>query len=360
MPNQVLYGFHSLRDVFDRRVDEVGVETVTTAIQRTVDEHNRQMNALTGLFVFPTTQFKVRYATPSLARLQPLNENGRARPIQVTGHYEVGLPLQRAGIAWGANFETRIKMTVGEANRVTSTLLLADLQWMRDHILAALFYDGAGGGGWTFEDEEHGDLQVMGLADGDSTVYHVQSGNDLGSTDDHYLAQAAAIADAADPFPIIHAELTEHPENEGEVLAIIPTGLKAAVQALAGYYPASDPNIDLGANAARLTGNLNVAVPGTIFGYHDSGVWLSEWANMPANYIAAVMTGGERPIAMREDTVPELRGFRQVATREDYPFWESQWFRKAGFGAWNRVGAVVYRIGNASYATPTGYDVPMP
>lgn len=355
MANQVVWGFHDLQTVFDRRVDDVGVRTVSAAIDATIAEHNRQMDAMMNLFVRRTTEFKVRYRTATMASLQPLDQNGRARPIQAAGHYEVALPKLMAGTAWGANYLTRVKMTVQEANDVTNTLLMADQRWMRYHILGALYDDV----GWTFADEDHGNLSVVGLANGDTVTYQIMAGTDAGATDTHYLAQAAAIADGADPFPTIYAELTEHPENSGDVVALIPSNLKAAVQALTSYYPASDPNIDLGDSQARLVGNLGVSVPGEVFGYHDAGVWLVEWKNLPDNYIIALMTGGERPVAMREEPEAELQGFRAVAEREDHPFWERQYLRIAGFGGWNRVNALVYRIGNATYGNaPTGYVTP--
>jgi len=62
---------------------------------------------------------------------------------------------------------------------------------------------------------------------------------------------------------------------------------------------------------------------------------------------------------MREEPEAELQGFQQVARRDDHPFYESQWLRIAGFGGYNRVGAVVRRIGNGSYAVPTNYGCPM-
>jgi hypothetical protein len=108
-----------------------------------------------------------------------------------------------------------------------------------------------------------------------------------------------------------------------------------------------------------LVGNLGVALPGELFGYHDAGIWLAEWKNLPNDYIIAVSTGGERPIAMREEPEAELQGFRAVAEREDHPFWERQYLRTAGFGGWNRVGAVVLRMGSGAYtAAPSGYVTP--
>lgn len=350
-----LYGFFNLENLFNKRVTEAGVDVVARAINASVAEHNRQVDALLSLFVRRTTEFKIRYKTPTAARLQALDEAGRARPIRPAGHYELGFPLQMAGAAWGADYVTRQKMTVQEANDATLTILSADARWVRDHILAALFVDGS----WTFRDEEHGNLTVKGPASGDTDTYLIMAGADDVATDDHMLAQANAIDDSNNPFPTIHDELTEHPENGGEVVALIPTNLRSAVEGLATFHDFADPNIIPGNASDRLSGRLNVAVPGEMVGYVDK-VWVAEWKQLPDNYIIGVPTDGEKPLAMREDEEAVLRGFHAVAEREDYPFWERQYMRRAGFGAWNRTGAVVYRIGNANYAVPANYGSPMP
>lgn len=355
MANQVLYGFMNLKDVFASRVEEVGVQVVNTAIDETLAEHNRQLMNLMSLFVDTTTQYKVRYKTPGAASLQPLDENGRARPVKVGGYYDLAFPLQMAGIAWGQTYLASKKMTVQEANNALATLVTADKRWLRDRIMAALLTNV----NWTFSDTEHGDLMIKPLANSDTDTYLIQAGTDAGTTDTHYLAQAGAIADATDPFPTIRTELTEHPENSGEVVAFVPTSNKAAVEALSGFYPLADPNLRVGAAATVVAGTLNVAMPGKLFGYHESGVWLAEWKGLPAHYLVATMTGGPRPIAMREEPEASLRGFNRVADRNDYPFYESQFLRIAGFGAQNRVGALVYRVGNGAYAIPANYQAPL-
>jgi hypothetical protein len=38
---------------------------------------------------------------------------------------------------------------------------------------------------------------------------------------------------------------------------------------------------------------------------------------------------------------------------------EYRFIRYAGFGAYNRVGALSFRIGNGAYAIPTGYSTPL-
>ena len=357
MANQVAYGFMNLAEIMGRRVTEVGVSVVTDAIEQSVAEHNRQMDAILALFVERTTDFKIRYRTPIPARLQPLTQDGRALPIVTAGNYDVSFPLQMAGIAAGKNYVTGQLMTVAEASELTSALLESDFRWMRDHILAALFTNVS----WTHTDPEKGALTIQGLANADAVLYQVRTGADVGGTDNHYLAQANTIGAGADnPFGTIRSELLEHPENGGEVVVFVPTNLKASIVALTTFNSMRDPNITTGANADVLTGNLGVNVPGDIFGYEDAKVWLSEWMSLPDNYMVAVTTQGPRPLKMREYPEASLQGFNKVAARDDHPWYEEQYMRICGFGANNRVGAVVQRIGNASYAIPTNYTSPMP
>jgi len=357
MANQLLYGFINIKDLAARRVTEVGVSVVSDAINQAVAEHNRQMDALLSLFSTRTTEFKTKFNSPTVARLQGLDENGRARPIRFAGQYGVAFPIQDGGAAWGTSFKAREKMTVQEANDATATLISADARWMRDHILAALYANSS----WTFNDPEHDALTIEGLANSDAVKYLVQAGADQGATDTHYLAQASAIDDSNNPYPTIYSELTEHPENDGEVVCFIPTNLKTTTEALATYYPERDPNVAEGSGVSVLSGTLGVPLPGgarSLLGYTDK-CWIAEWKSLPDNYIVAMTTGGERPLRMREEPETSLQGFRRVAERNDHPFYESQWLRSAGFGAYNRVGAVVYRIGNGTYAVPTNYASPM-
>jgi hypothetical protein len=355
MANQVLYGFVNLQDVASSRITGTLIDAVNDAINLSVEEHNRQIASLSGLFVDRTTLYKERYAQVSSARLQPLDNNGRALPIKPAGFYDVAYPILSGGSAWGANYVARAKMTVRDAERITAMMLTADINWMRDHILAALFSFAA----TTFVDDEFGSLTIQPLALASDGVTYGVVGS-APATDTHQLAQANAIGAGADnPYPIIYSELTEHPQNTGDVVALISTSLKATTQALATFNPIADPNIQAGSGSDRLVGTLGVATPGKLIGYDDSGVWIVEWPTMPAGYIIATMTGGDRALAMREDPEPELQGFKRVADRDDHPFYESQWLRRAGFGARNRVGAVAYRVGNGTYDEPANLTPPI-
>ena len=357
MANQVAYGFTNLKNVFSQRVSQVGVNVIATAVTASLAEHNRQIDALLGLFVRKTTDFKRRYKTPTIARLQSADEQGRARPIRFAGYQDVEFPLQKGMAAFGKTYEAMIKMTVEEANEATITLQSADMRWVRDHILAALFANT----NWSFSDPDDniGTLTIKGLANSDGSKYAIFAGADDGADDNHYLAQASAIADASNPFPGMALDLTEHPDNAGRVIALVPTNLRASVEALSTFNELPDPEIRKGANSDVLVGRFTVPVPGEVFGKVDK-VWVSEWRSMPDNYMVATTEDGEKPLAMREHNESELQGFRKDDDRNDYPFYEAQYARRAGFGAYNRVGAVVQRIGNANYAIPTNYGSPMP
>ncbi|MGB3328209.1 MAG: hypothetical protein WBA46_04590 [Thermomicrobiales bacterium] len=355
-PAEVLYGFHQITDLFNDNVSAENIPAINTAIEAAVTEHNRQLDTLSARFVGKTTEYKRRYKQYAATRSQPLDQNGRAQPIKARGSYDIALPIQGSGSAWGVNYVTKQMMTVQDANDITRILLDGDTAWMVDHILAALFL----GSEWTFPDDEHGDLKVQPLANGDAITYTIKRGQWTPQVDNHLLAQSASIADASNPFPGIYDELTEHPENGTRVVTFIASDLRTSVENLANFKDKADPNIQLGANADRLVGDLGVDVPGTLVGYVDQN-WIVEWPSIPSGYLTSTTVDvGEPALAQREYPLANLQGFKLVGQRDDHPFEESQYARWAGFGAWNRVGALVMQIGAGTYSVPTGLASPMP
>jgi hypothetical protein len=131
------------------------------------------------------------------------------------------------------------------------------------------------------------------------------------------------------------------------------------VEGLATFRGPSDPDIRPAQGDEELIGSLPDNVPGEVIGKTNK-VWIVHWERLPDNYIVSTTTEGERPLAMREYPVAALQGFRRAGQRNDYPYFETQFKRSAGFGAWNRTGADVMEIGDATYDVPTGYESPMP
>lgn len=356
MAVELLNGFYNLKDVVNQRVTGDLIPVVTDAIDQSLSEHARVTDIMTEMFVKKTTEHKIRYKSPVAAKLQPLDEHGRARKIKGAGSYDLAFPMREAGAALGETRIALVKMTVQEVNDRIATLLDADKRWLRDMILAALF-DNAG---YTFSDDEYGDLAVKGLANQDGTLYLVKAGAETGSEAQHYRA-ITALNNSTSPFNTIYRDLTSRPENfgGGEVISLIPTNLEDDVMALTNFIDFDDPDIQRGSASDILVGRLGVSVPGEVIGKVDRN-WIVRWDALPDDYIVSTITSGERALAMREHPEAELQGFKRVANRDDDPYYESQYVRYAGFGAWNRVGSIITRVdAGGTYAVPTGFAQPM-
>ena len=348
------FGFVGYEDLADERVlDGNNVQIVNTAIAASVAEHNRQVTTALAELVEPTTDYTARYKNGGGGTLQPLDEWGNPLPVKDSGFYDVAFPIQGGGTAWGDNRVSRALMTVGEAQRFTLGALRRDADWMRRHFLAALFDNTT----WSFADEEKGTLTVQPLANGDAVTYARNNGSS--ATDTHFYAQAGAIADASNPFPTLLTELSEHPENGGPYVAYIPTNVKAAVQGLANFIDVADANVDAGIMAPRLTGRIDRGFGDAVVGYVD-GVFVVEWSFLPDNYGIVIARGAEtKPLRMREYPAASLQGLFTENHSPDGNLQEYRFLRYAGFGVYNRVGAVAFRVSNGAYAVPTGYTTPV-
>jgi hypothetical protein len=361
MANQNEYGLFQLLDLEllnpNQAAATVDSGLLTSGIIMDAARHNADVDAMLRLFTETTSEYQLEVTQAGGGRSQPLDENGRAIPVKPKAPYTVAFPILGSGSALGFNYLTRERMTVRDLAKGLSTMYRGDLQWVTDHLLAALFTNAS----YSYRDiTGKGALTVYGLANADSVTYYRTTTNAL-ATDTHYFATASAIADNANVFSTMKAELLEHPDNAGDVIAFISTSLVATATALAEFNPVIDTDIERGTGTDRLVGTLGIVLPpgAELKGKTDSGVWIVEWPILPAGYIVAITTQGRRPLARRVFEQPSLQGFKATGTREDFPYFEEQWQRWEGYGALNRVGGLVQRVGDGSYAIPTGYTVPM-
>lgn len=353
------YGFVDLQDMFQERVSTIGVQRIWDVIDESAAEYNRVLNELMAAMVEPTTTAQEQFELPGGGTLQPLDADGNPLPVKPSGSYQVAYPIHGAGTAWGTNRISRELLTVREANRLTVDAQQKDTDWMRRHILAALFDNTA----WTFNDEVGpngakglGNITIQPLANGDSVQYVKQGGTM--ATDDHYLAQAAAIADAANPYDDIYADLKEHPSNSGPYVAYISTSLKATTLALANFVPVADPDVVAGSGSDTLRAQVARGFGDEVLGKTD-GMWIVEWGALPAGYILAHARGSGPIVKMRQYDAPALQGFFREQHNVDGNHLVERMLRYAGFGVGNRVGALVYYVGAGAYAIPTGYTTPL-
>lgn len=363
MANANSYGLMDLIDLRilnpTDRLQDISADDLTQAVLIDNARHNADVASVQNLFCETTTEYIEGVVQSGATRNQPLDEKGRSIPVKPGAPQTLYYPLQASGNAWGETWAARQKMRVRDLAVVMSTLYRGDYNWVRDHIFGALFV----ADGWSHLDPiRNTTVTIEGLANGDAFTYFSNTSG-TSAVDTHLLAEQDAIADGANPYPLIAAELNEHPGNEGEVIAFIPTGLKATTVALAEFNSGTiDPDITQGVNTDRLTGTLNATLPPftTVLGKTDSGVWIVEWPSLPAGYIVAITTQGPRPLARRID--PDFGdGFLVRGMREDYPLEETQLSRWEGYGGRHRTGAVVYYVGTSdTYSAPANYGLPMP
>jgi hypothetical protein len=362
MANTLTYGFLSLQDLYTQRVNQVGVARVYQAVKESVDEYNRVRDAMMARFMERTILAKEQIELPSSGTLQPLSADGNPLPMVASGKYDVAYPIRGAGVAWGTNRISREMLTLQEADRFTDSAFQQDADWVIRHALAAIFDNVS----YNFVDEVGpsggaglGTIAVQPLANSDSVVY-TRRGGTAATTDTHYLAQAGGVADITNPFVTLRSELVEHPSNTGPLVAYIPTNLVADVGNLAEFVEVADPDINYFNDNAN-TGPAEILGPGDeIIGkLKSSNFWIVEWSRLPSSYILAASTGAGPFVKMREYQAPSLQGLFTEGFNEDGNHMGQRFLRYAGFGVSNRVAAAVMRVGNASYAIPTGYDAPL-
>lgn len=347
------YGIIGLADIgSDALLADVGRETIQNVITTTLAQHNAAINQFLSPFGDLTDEYKKRLLTAGGGKLQTSDENSRARVTKGSA-YDVALPILQGAAAWGSNYVTLQKMSVKRFAQALEGMLNKDRASVRDLVYGAMFHNV----NWTHVDDEYGSLTIKTLANGDTDTYPVVGASDL-ATDTHYLATASAIADVSNPFPAIRDELLEHGDDLGDVIAFIPTSAQTAVSALTEFVPISNNVVIVGTGESRISrAGPSIDVPGTVIGYlANSRTWVVVLRTLPTAYLIAITENGDRPLAFRQDKQEKLRGFKPAGEVNDFPYFEEQWLRRIGAGAWNRVGAVVQYFGvSGTYAIPSGY-----
>lgn len=357
------YGIISSKQLQSERITTIGVSEVNADIIEATRIYNEQMNMLLSTVCERTTEHQINFKQVSSETLQALDEWGNPQPTHELGQYSVAFPIKMAGAALGTNRISRAKMTIGELARQMDSKMRADTDWMRRHILAAWFTNNT----YTFTDDLYGALTIQPLALASDNVTYVRRDGTV-STDTHHIAQANTISDADNPFSTIYRELDEHPSNSGPYVAYIPTNLTDEVEALTDLIEPDDPSLIISENNTRLRiqvnpDNTEYGTGPILFGQRYlgriNGVHAVEWASLPDNYIPFHAVGAGAFMGWREEPEAELQGFFTEQDPGDGNVLVKRWIRRCGFGVMNRIAAGVIRIGNGTYAEPTGYTAPL-
>lgn len=352
-------GFSRYNDVLTDRVTDIGVEAINVAIAEEAMMWNRIADLEFEAFVKmdSTPEFKVKL--PGNRHMQPIAVDGNPRPQTVTGSYQVGFPVFGYGDAIGFTRDTKNTMTVQDVKDQVDGILTGDAKNKETRLLRAMLFSDE----WTFEDKSRAalpDVTVKPFANDDTVVY-TRWGEDA-AIDDHYLAQAAAISDDANPYPTIFEELREHPSNfiaqNGQVVTYIASSLVTTTEALATLAEVKNDLIIPGISSDRVDDAILqwVGFGDRVIGL-DSGNIIVEWKSLPAGYMISYAPNATVKICnMRERPESGMKDLFIEENEGDGNFSETRFLRFFGIGVLNRIGGLAYQIGNATYENPTGFD----
>lgn len=362
VPNGLAPGFYNLEDVMDRRIMDIGAQTVSDAIVLSAQLHQDIVNAIYGTVQQRVSWFKRRYRVGGNRRVQSLTESAAPSPQRSGLEYDVALPLQIIGDSVAMNMWAEAAMTVQDANLETLQVLDAFNQWEIDTFLTAIFASTA----WTYADDSDdvGNLTIQGLANGstDGQLYPLRDGSK--AIMNHYLGQAGSISNTANPFTAAYDVLKMHPTNSGPYVATIASNLVADTKALASFRDFPSDFIDYGTSETLAARNAEALkgwgheVIGVVEGVGSGrGMVIVESDDLPDSRMVVEARGAGPYVGVREQTV----NGRTIEIREhmvNSNLKQIDFYRRAGKGVLNRVAATVTEIGDASYDVPTGYAAP--
>lgn len=355
-----IFGVLNINDSDRVYLSTLGQGVVYDAVNEILTRHNAELNAALGVFVDETTEdHKRRYKLPGGGRMQRLGNQSTAAAVKATGSWDVAYPLEEFAASWGSDRVDYAYMTVQDLDRHLKTITAQNINTVRFELLKALLNSAQD----TFIDPLWGSLSIEPLANGDSVVFPPVLGSESEAAENHYLESgyaAASISDSNDPVVTAVDELEEHfgaATGGSNIVIFCNNAQRAKLGGLTDFDPVVDRFINPGTQTAVPDG-LPAGVPGRILGRHNAGAWLVEWRWIPANYLVGIHMDAPAPLVKRRDpgytNLPD--GLTLVKESDMYPFTQSHYSNRFGFGAGNRLNGVVIELGTGgTYTVPTAY-----
>jgi len=354
-----IFGLLNVNDTDRVFLSTLGQRIVADAVTQEFARYNAELQMAMGIFVEErTVDHTFRYKLPGGGRLQRIGGQAPTAAVKTTGSWDVAFPIESFGAQISTDRIDMAYMTVQDLNRHIDTLFMQDTNTVRFEMLKALFNNTAR----TFADPYKGSLTIQPLANGDTVVYPPVLGSETEAVESHYLYSgyaSASMSDTNNPYKTIVAELEEHfgaMTGGSNIVAFINNAETAKTVALTEFNTVGDRYINPGANTDTV--NTVPNVPGRILGRTDSGVWISEWRWVPANYILALHLDARAPLIQRIDP-PETglpADLALIVKDADYPIESSYYEHRFGVGVGNRLnGVVMFLDTGSSYAIPSAF-----
>jgi len=355
-----IFGHLNISDSERAYVRTVGQELIWEAAQAYISRVNADMMQFLGVFTEQVTEsFKERYKLPGGGHLQRRGSDGQYGAVKAYGYWDVAFPLEDFGASVGGNDVDMAYMTMAELDNHITTVTLQNANSVRFELLKALFNNTQD----TFVDPIHGSLSIEPLANGDTVVYPPVVGSESEATEDHYLESGYAdssISDTNNPLKTIRDDLNHHYGLSGDgynIVVFCNTTDLAYLEDLTDYDPVNDRYVQPGANINQVVG-LPAGLPGNVVG-RSNGVWVVQWNWITDNYLVGIHLDAPKPLKMRVDPADTGlgRGLQLVAREPRFPFEQSFWRHRFGFGAGNRLNGVIMELGTGgTYSIPSAYQ----
>jgi hypothetical protein len=175
------------------------------------------------------------------------------------------------------------------------------------------------------------------------------------------VAQAGDIA-TTDPFPTIKETLSQYSSASPNARIVSFVGGStnvSQIKSLDGFFRVDRTKFtEWGDNVSLVNpaADTFIGMGDEVLGEHEEGVLVVRWKTIPDNYIVSFNLDAPAAIGIREDVSPSLRGlFEITAERNAGNSLMRRYRRKIGYAPVNRTGAMVTRVGNGTYAPPSGY-----
>lgn len=340
-------------------VNTVGQAVVYDAVNELVDRWNTEVAQMLSVFVSEETEiFKERFRSPAGGYLERRGQLSTTGAVQISGSYDVAYPLEDFGAQVAGDDVSLAYLSLQELQMHLTSVFTRDANTIRFELLKALFNDTQD----TFTDSLHGSLSIEPLANGDAVVYPPVIGSGTEATDDHYLEAGyltSGVSDANNPLVTMRDEVEEHfgiQAAGSNMIAFIANAEKSAIESLTDYDQIIDNKIKPGADTDVVTG-LPAGLPGNVIG-RSNGIWVVEWRHLPATYMLGIDPDQLSPVKLRVDPADTglARGLGLISSNDKYPFTDSHWRHRFGFGVANRLNGVAMEVANGGgWTIPTAY-----
>jgi len=329
---------------------EFGLDRIVPVVVAETEAHNRLLRQASNSMVEPTQDRQRKYGTSIDGKFMRVDEYGPA-PAQKTKSGETcGFPMYRDQFNVGFTATYLQQATVRDLAIKVQSVLRADAINIMREIKRAIF----GAANYTVPDEliDDIDINVKRFVNADGGGIPAGPNGEVfdGATHTHYdaingLTEAALKAQIDD--------VVEHGHG-GQVHVNINRADADTVEGFTGFKELKDPRLipSISEDQARLTLDTSRLDNRIIGIFHGALVWTKPW--VPEDYSFAFDGNDpEKPLVMREQVNPALRGLRLAAQDKVHPLMVEFFERDFGIAVWNRTNGHVLYFGGASYVVPT-------